>query len=70
MTKRLAFVIASVVIATLVLAGFGTLVVGNLRARHTTRVDLVDQATAIAGNLSDVLDTAVTESNPQRCVDG
>ena len=65
MTKRLAFVIAGVVIATLVLAGFGTLVVGNLRARHTTRVELREQATVMAANLQAVLDNDVTIDNPQ-----
>jgi signal transduction histidine kinase len=64
MTKRLAFVIVSVVLATLVLAGFGSLVVGNLRARQTTRTELRDQAEVIAANLEEVLDTEVTIDNP------
>src|SRR5262245_46482930 len=64
MTKKLAFVIVGVVVATLLLAGFGSLVVGNLRARQTTRVELRDQAKVIADNLEGVLDTAVTIDNP------
>src|SRR4051812_40913264 len=65
MTRRLAFVIAGVVVATLLLAGFATLLVGNVRARQTTRVELRDQATVMAANLQAVLDNDVTVDNPQ-----
>ncbi len=64
MTRRLALVIASVVIATLVLAGLGTIVVGNVRARHTTEVELRRQATEVATNLDQVLDNSTTTDNP------
>ncbi|HEY4331547.1 MAG TPA: HAMP domain-containing sensor histidine kinase, partial [Ilumatobacteraceae bacterium] len=61
MTRRLAIVIASVVVATLVLAGFGTLVVGNVRSKHTTQVELRSQTTAVAQSLDQLLDTTVAD---------
>ena len=60
MTRRLAIVITAVVVCTLVLAGFGTLAVGNLRARHTTKVEISRQASEVAGNLADIVDAADT----------
>ena len=60
MTRRLAIVITAVVVCTLVLAGFGTLAVGNLRARHTTKVEISRQAAEVAGNLADIVDAADT----------
>jgi len=60
MTRRLAIVITAVVVCTLVLAGFGTLAVGNLRARHTTKVEISRQASEVAGNLAGIVDAADT----------
>jgi two-component system sensor histidine kinase BaeS len=56
MTRRIALVITGVVVATLVLAGVGTLVVGSLRARHTTLVEVRRQAVDVAGNVASVID--------------
>ena len=50
--------ITAVVIFTLTLAGFSTLAVGTLRARHTTEVELRRQAIALTNNLRDVITTA------------
>ena len=58
MTRRLAIVITAVVVCTLTLAGFGTLAVGTLRARHTTEVELRRDAIDLAANLHDVITTA------------
>ncbi len=63
MTKRLAIVITAVVLCTLVLAGFGTLAVGTLRARHTTEVELRRQAVDLTTNLHDVT-TSASETGP------
>ena len=63
MTRRLAVVITAVVVCTLVLAGFGTLAVGNLRARHTTKVEITRQTVEVANNLASVVDT--NDSNTQ-----
>lgn len=62
MTRRLAVVITAVVVCTLVLAGFGTLAVGNLRSRHTTKVEISRQAVEVANNLADVIDTNDTNA--------
>ncbi len=64
MTRRFVVVITSVVIATLMLAGFSTLVVGAVRSRHTTEVELRGQATAVAKSLDDLLDTATANQRP------
>jgi len=64
MTRRLAFVITAVVLLTLVLSGVGTVVVGNLRARHTTLTEVRRQATEIAANVGEVIDTAATDTSP------
>lgn len=69
MTRRLTIVIVSVVLATLLVAGIGTIVVGNLRARHTTEVELRNQAVSIAASLDLVIgnDTAnVTQAAVKR----
>ena len=63
MTKRLAIVITAVVLCTLVLAGFGTLAVGTLRARHTTELELRRQAVDLTTNLHDVI-TSASETGP------
>jgi signal transduction histidine kinase len=56
MTRRLATVIVSVVVATLVLVGGGTLVLANFRARHNTERELRIDSAKIATNIDDVLD--------------
>ena len=68
MTRRLALVIVSVVITTLLLAGAGTLALASVRARATTVNDLRDQATQIAANISDILegDPATTNAEATR----
>jgi len=63
MTRRLAIVITAVVVCTLVLAGFSTLAVGNLRARHTTKVEITRQTVEVANNLAGVVD--VNDTNAQ-----
>lgn len=57
MTRRLAFVIVGVVIATLLLAGAGTLALSAVRARTTSIADVRDHATQIAENIDEVLQT-------------
>jgi len=64
MTKRLALVITSVVLATLVFAGFGSIVVGNLRARRTTLVEIRRQAVEVAAQLDRYLDADAAINNP------
>ena len=56
MTRRLATVIVSVVIATLLLAGAGTLLLSAARARTATVKELREQAEQMAGNIGEVLD--------------
>lgn len=56
MTRRLATVIVSVVIATLLLAGAGTLLLSAARARTTTVNELRSQAEQMAANIGEVLD--------------
>ena len=64
MTRRLTIVIVSVVLATLLVAGVGTLVVGNLRARQTTELDLRRQATTVAANIDQVVENDAATSTP------
>ena len=64
MTRRLALVITTVVVATLLFAGVGTIAVGNIRARHVTRNDLREQVVQVAANLGDVFDAEATAENP------
>lgn len=64
MTRRLVIVITAVVLFTLVLAGVATVVVGSLRARHTTLVEVRRQAVEIAANIDDVVDTAASTDSP------
>ena len=64
MTRRLALVITAIVIATLLVAGVGTIVVGNVRARHLTRAELRTQAVEVATNLGGVFDNDATTDNP------
>jgi len=56
MTRRLATVIVSVVIATLLLSGAGTLLLSAARARTTTINELRAQAEQMATNIGEVLD--------------
>lgn len=56
MTRRLALVIVGVVVATLLLAGAGTLLLSAARARTTTVNDLRLQAEQMAGNIDEVLE--------------
>ena len=44
MTRRLTILIVGVVLATLLLVGGGTLVLANVRARHTTERELRAEA--------------------------
>ena len=60
MTKRLALVISAVVIATLLLAGFGTILVGNFRARNLTERELSRQVVDVTTNLGTTLNEDVT----------
>ena len=64
MTRRLALVITAVVVATLLVAGGGTIIVGNVRARHLTGMELRSQAIEVADNLGDVFDGAAVADNP------
>ena len=63
MTRRLIIVIVSVVVATLLLAGVGTIAVGALRARHTTENELRAQAQDIAANLDRALDKDAADTS-------
>jgi signal transduction histidine kinase len=65
MTRRLTIVILSVVLATLLVAGVGTIVVGNLRARQTTEIELRRQAETVATNLDQVLEGDAVNSTPR-----
>lgn len=56
MTRRLALVIVGVVVATLLLAGAGTLLLSAARARSTTVKELRAQAVEMAGNIGQVLE--------------
>ncbi len=64
MTRRLTIVIVSVVLATLLVAGVGTIVVGNLRARHTTEVELRNQAVSISASLDSVISNDTISATP------
>lgn len=57
MTRRLALVIVGVVVATLLLAGAGTIALSAVRARNTTIADVRTHATEIAANINDLLTT-------------
>jgi two-component system sensor histidine kinase BaeS len=57
MTRRFATVIVGVVIATLLLAGAGTLVLSAVRARNITIHDVRDHAEQVAANIDDLLQT-------------
>jgi len=57
MTRRLAFVILGVVIATLLLAGVGTLALSAVRARTVTVAAVRDNAEQVATNVTELLQT-------------
>jgi two-component system, OmpR family, sensor kinase len=56
MTRRLTLLIVGIVLATLLLVGGGTLVLANVRARHSTERQLRGEAEHIAANIDDTLD--------------
>ncbi len=56
MTRRLTVLIVGVVLATLLLVGAGTLVLANVRARHTTERDLRASAEKVAASIDGTLD--------------
>lgn len=56
MTRRLTILIVGVVAATLLLVGGGTLVLANVRARHTTERQLRESAESIAASVDGTLD--------------
>src|SRR5690242_12006834 len=56
MTRRLTLAILGTVLATLVVAGAGTLVLARLGAREQTESDLRDQAAEIAAEIKDAND--------------
>lgn len=51
MTRRLVVLLVSIVAATLLIAGLGTLVLANARARHTTETALRKQAFNVSTNI-------------------
>jgi len=54
MTRRLVVLLVSIVTATLLIAGLGTLVLANARARHTTERELRKQAINVSANIGAV----------------
>ncbi|MFZ4719046.1 MAG: sensor histidine kinase [Ilumatobacteraceae bacterium] len=64
MTRRLALVIVGVVLATLLIAGGGTLALAAVRARHTTEAELLQQTEAFAANIGEFLDTGQPVDTP------
>ncbi|CAB4877157.1 unannotated protein [freshwater metagenome] len=65
MTRRLTIVIVSVVMATLLVAGIGTIVVANLRARQTSEAELRGQAQSVAANIDQMLENGIATGTPQ-----
>jgi signal transduction histidine kinase len=53
MTRRLIATIIAIVLATLLVAGGGTLVLANVRARHNTELQLRAQAVELAANIAE-----------------
>jgi len=51
MTRRLVVLLVGIVTATLLIAGLGTLVLANVRARHTTEKELRKQAVNVSSNI-------------------
>ena len=56
MTRRLVLLMVGLVVATLVVAGLGTLVLANVRARADTETDLRRQASVTAANVARFFD--------------
>jgi two-component system, OmpR family, sensor kinase len=68
-TRRLTVAFIAVVLATLLIAGAGTLVLANVRARQTTERQLRDQATELAANVATLVGAEgsdLTESQTRR----
>ncbi|HAP76840.1 MAG TPA: hypothetical protein DCR14_12240 [Acidimicrobiaceae bacterium] len=65
MTRRLALVIVGVVVATLLLAGAGTLVLATARARSATEAELRGHAADTAAVIDDLLDTGQAPDTPE-----
>lgn len=65
MTRRLALVIVGVVVATLLLAGVGTLLLGAARARTTTENELRAQTTEMATSIAEFLDVDADVDTPE-----
>ncbi len=65
MTRRLTLVIVGVIVATLFLVGGGTIVLANVRARHTTERDLRGQVESVAAQFDTLLDVGVEPSDPR-----
>ncbi|MEI8239380.1 MAG: HAMP domain-containing sensor histidine kinase, partial [Actinomycetota bacterium] len=57
MTRRITLVIVSVVLATLLLAGAGTLALATARASHTTEADVRSHAEQLASSMTEFLDS-------------
>lgn len=64
MTRRLALVIVAVVIATLVLAGGGTLALAVVRARASTEAELRTQTEELASSIAEFLDVGTDIDTP------
>ena len=64
MTRRITLVIVGVVLATLLLAGAGTLTLATVRARHTTEADVRNHADQLAGTMTEFLDTGTELDTP------
>lgn len=56
MTRRLVVLLVGLVTATLLIAGLGTLVLANARARHTTESELREQADNVASNVGSLFE--------------
>lgn len=69
MTRRLTIAFIAVVLATLLIAGAGTLVLANVRARQTTERQLRQQAADLAANVTTLVgadDGTLTEVQTRR----
>jgi signal transduction histidine kinase len=58
MTRRFVVLLVGMVAATLLIAGLGTLVLANVRARATTEESLREQAANVAANVGELFDPA------------
>lgn len=64
MTRRLTVVILSVVLATLLIVGAGTVVLANVRARHATEDELRTQVADLANGINQLLDVGTQPDTP------